>query len=121
MVSVAQLVRVPDCGSGGCEFDSRHSPHFFDGSLAQLAEHLTLNQGVTGSIPVRSTIFLPFYFYSINFQLKNKRRREPRISRLVSRLLLLYHFYVDCAEAGAGHVCMKRSLKNGTILFKFRL
>ena len=25
------------------------------GSLAQLAEHLTLNQGVTGSIPVRST------------------------------------------------------------------
>ena len=58
MVSVAQLVRVPDCGSGGCEFDSRHSPHFFDGSLAQLAEHLTLNQGVTGSIPVRSTIFL---------------------------------------------------------------
>ena len=30
------------------------------GSLAQLAEHLTLNQGVTGSIPVRSTIFLSF-------------------------------------------------------------
>ena len=28
------------------------------GSLAQLAEHLTLNQGVTGSIPVRSTIFI---------------------------------------------------------------
>lgn len=25
------------------------------GPLAQLAEHLTLNQGVTGSIPVRST------------------------------------------------------------------
>ena len=29
------------------------------GPLAQLAEHLTLNQGVTGSIPVRSTIFFP--------------------------------------------------------------
>lgn len=28
------------------------------GSLAQLAEHLTLNQGVTGSIPVWSTIFV---------------------------------------------------------------
>ena len=28
----------------------------FRGPLAQLAEHLTLNQGVTGSIPVRSTI-----------------------------------------------------------------
>ena len=25
------------------------------GSLAQLAEHLTLNQGVIGSIPIRST------------------------------------------------------------------
>ena len=27
------------------------------GPLAQLAEHLTLNQGVTGSLPVRPTIF----------------------------------------------------------------
>ena len=27
------------------------------GPLAQLVEHLTLNQGVTGSIPVRLTIF----------------------------------------------------------------
>ena len=31
--------------------------HPIYGSLAQLAEHLTLNQRVTGSIPVRSTIY----------------------------------------------------------------
>ena len=30
---------------------------FYYGSLAQLAEHLTLNQGVTGSRPVRPTTF----------------------------------------------------------------
>ena len=27
MVGVAQSVRAPDCGSGGCGFDSRLSPH----------------------------------------------------------------------------------------------
>lgn len=26
MVAVAQLVRAPDCGSGGCGFNSRQSP-----------------------------------------------------------------------------------------------
>ncbi len=29
MVGVAQLVRAPDCGSGGCGFDSRLSPHLW--------------------------------------------------------------------------------------------
>ena len=28
MVGVAQLVRAPDCGSGGRGFETRHSPHF---------------------------------------------------------------------------------------------
>ena len=27
MVDVVQLVRTPDCGSGGREFESPHSPH----------------------------------------------------------------------------------------------
>jgi hypothetical protein len=27
MVDVAQLVRAPDCGSGGRGFDPHHSPH----------------------------------------------------------------------------------------------
>jgi hypothetical protein len=27
MVGVAQLVRAPDCGSGGRGFETRHSPH----------------------------------------------------------------------------------------------
>ncbi len=30
MVDVAQLVRAPDCGSGGREFKSRHPPQFFN-------------------------------------------------------------------------------------------
>ena len=75
MAGVAQLVRAPDCGPGGREFDSRRPPHFFlgcrqevkapdfdsgirwfksshpshCGPLAQLAEHLTFNQGVPSS------------------------------------------------------------------------
>ena len=28
MLSVAQLVRVPDCDSGGCGFESRQTTHF---------------------------------------------------------------------------------------------
>lgn len=27
MVDVAQLVRAPLCGSGGCGFESHHPPH----------------------------------------------------------------------------------------------
>ena len=29
MAGVAQLVRAPDCGPGGREFDSRRPPHYF--------------------------------------------------------------------------------------------
>ena len=29
LVGIAQLVRAPDCGSGGRGFDSHYSPHFF--------------------------------------------------------------------------------------------
>ena len=77
MAGVAQLVRAPDCGPGGREFDSRRPPHLFlgcrqvvkapdfdsgirkfkschpsqvfYGPLAQSVEHLTFNQGVPGS------------------------------------------------------------------------
>ncbi len=80
MVGIAQLVRVPDCDSGGRGFNSHYSPHYktltligvspsgkasdFDSDtrrfkschpchlfapLAQLAEHLTFNQGVPRS------------------------------------------------------------------------
>ena len=47
MVGIAQLVRAPDCGSGGREFDSHYPPHF--DPLAQSVEHLTFNQGVPRS------------------------------------------------------------------------
>ena len=76
MVGIAQLVRAPDCGSGGPGFESQYPPHFlhiglspsgkapdFDSGirwfkssqpnqydpLAQPAEHLTFNQGVRSS------------------------------------------------------------------------
>ena len=88
MVGIAQLVRAPDCGSGGPRFESVYPPHKyilgcsqvgkaqdFDSCipwvrvppaqplflfieyapLAQLAEHLTFNQGVRGSNPRWST------------------------------------------------------------------
>ena len=49
VVDVAQLVRAPDCDSGGRGFKSRLPPHCFCynrfiGPLAQLVEQLTLNQ-----------------------------------------------------------------------------
>ena len=53
MVGVAQLVRAPDCGSGGRRFDSDHPPHY--APVAQSAEHLPFKQGVRGSNPRWST------------------------------------------------------------------
>ena len=55
---VAQLDRATDFESEGRGFESLQACqiNFIGGSLAQLAEHLTLNQGVTGSRPVRPTI-----------------------------------------------------------------
>ena len=49
MVGIAQLVRAPDCGSGGREFESHYPPHIKYDSLAQSVEHLTFNQGVPSS------------------------------------------------------------------------
>ena len=75
MVGLAQLVRVPDCDSGGRGFDSHSSPHIYIGvspsgkasdfdsdirrfkscypcqfdSLAQSVEHVTFNHGVPRS------------------------------------------------------------------------
>lgn len=48
MVAVAQLVRVPVCGSGGCGFDTHQSPK---GSVAQVVEHNTEDVGVGGASP----------------------------------------------------------------------
>ena len=39
MVSVAQLVRAPDCGSGGWGFKSPHSPSVSIGSLAMYRDN----------------------------------------------------------------------------------
>ena len=36
MVSVAQLVRAPDCGSGGRGFNSRHSPQVFSSEFVSI-------------------------------------------------------------------------------------
>ena len=47
--------RAPVCGTGCRGFKSRRSPHNYE-PLAQSVEHLTFNQGVTGSIPVWLTI-----------------------------------------------------------------
>ncbi len=59
VVVVAQLVRAPDCGSGGWGFKSPQPPQQTNnvptGSLAQSAEQGTLNPKVIGSIPIRPT------------------------------------------------------------------
>ena len=55
--SVVQLDRAIDFGSISWGFESLRT-HVSDAPLAQLAEHLTLNQAVEGSIPSRRTTFL---------------------------------------------------------------
>lgn len=47
--------RTPDCRSGSSGFNSRQHRHFL-GFLAQLVEHLTLNQTRPGSSPGEPTI-----------------------------------------------------------------
>ena len=54
--SVVQLDRAIDFGSISWGFESLRA-HVSDAPLAQLAEHLTLNQAVEGSIPSRRTTF----------------------------------------------------------------
>ena len=48
MVGVAQLVRAPDCGSGGRGFETRHSPH----TNAQRSDRLTetINHALASSL-----------------------------------------------------------------------
>ena len=55
--SVVQLDRAIDFGSISWGFESLRT-HVSNAPLAQLAEHLTLNQAVEGSIPSRRTTFL---------------------------------------------------------------
>ena len=55
--SVVQLDRAIDFGSISWGFESLRT-HVFYAPLAQLAEHLTLNQAVGGSIPSRRTKIL---------------------------------------------------------------
>ena len=42
MAGVAQLVRAPDCGPGGREFDSRRPPHLFYWGVAKRLRHRIL-------------------------------------------------------------------------------
>ena len=49
MVGVAQLVRAPDCGSGGRRFDSDHPPHIM--GCSQAVRHGTLTPACVGSNP----------------------------------------------------------------------
>ena len=53
-VDSSSIGRAPDCGSGGCEFDSHLSTQ--NGAVAHLGEHNTCTVEVAGSIPVGSTI-----------------------------------------------------------------
>ena len=55
MVGVAQLVRAPDCGSGGRGFDSHHSPQKLRPSWLNWIEHWVSAPAVTGSNPVEGT------------------------------------------------------------------
>ena len=59
MAGVAQLVRAPDCGPGGREFDSRRPPHQFrDWGVAKWLRHRILIPAFVGSNPATPATFV---------------------------------------------------------------
>ena len=59
MAGVAQLVRAPDCGPGGREFDSRRPPHqFLDWGVAKWLRHRILIPAFVGSNPATPATFV---------------------------------------------------------------
>ena len=77
MVGVAQLVRAPDCGSGGRRFESDHPPHTFFISILgcrQAVRHSTLTAAFVGSNPATPaknphSQEWGFYFFTLHFSL----------------------------------------------------
>ena len=60
MAGVAQLVRAPDCGPGGREFDSRRPPHPFfttHWGVAKWLRHRILIPAFVGSNPATPASF----------------------------------------------------------------
>ena len=53
-VGIAQLVRAPDCGSGGREFESLYSPHLK--GCRQAVRHETLTFALAGPNPATPAI-----------------------------------------------------------------
>ena len=51
MAGLAQLVRAPDCGPGGREFDSLSPPHLLYWGVAKWLRHRILIPAFVGSNP----------------------------------------------------------------------
>ena len=68
MVSVAQLVRVPDCDSGCRRFESDHSP--FKKRSAYVGLFLCIK-----NLPIKISLVLRFFF-----PWENPRRKKKRCS-----------------------------------------
>ena len=67
MVGVAQLVRAPDCGSGGRGFETRHSPH-----TSKLTTPTSF-QKMGWTIPVGSMRYVPIAVERFIMGVKAKR------------------------------------------------
>ena len=89
MVGVAQLVRAPDCGSGGRRFESDYPPQYIPGQYKRL-KRATYNRLLVGSTPPRGTIIFSLFNHLIKIlvlYLVGSTPPRGTINRPLQRLL----------------------------------
>ena len=66
MAGLAQLVRAPDCGPGGREFDSLSPPHLLYWGVAKWLRHRILIPAFVGSNPATPATSWIFHEVQMN-------------------------------------------------------
>ena len=77
MAGVAQLVRAPDCGSGGRGFKTRHSPHRIPW-FQEIHQTLTKLSSTTflpfSNFDTKQPLLIEWHFCSVKFPIRKNYR-----------------------------------------------